>query len=131
MSQKYGGMANQEDFDRSAPCVVCDDPAPRFSWTDYHGEGYCLKCGTPYQLKAGELKEGETYPRVNVVAVWLPVLRQFWADEHMPNGFGSFMGFAEYPDQLEGRRAFNAWADLHPELLPQEVVAEGDTPDTP
>lgn len=119
--QKYGAWANLEAFERRA-CVVCDEANPTYSWTDYSGEGYCMRCGTPYQLKWGELKDGETYPRLNIGAEFVPILRRFWSETGQPNGLGNFfLGFDEYPDQLVGRRAFNAWCQAHeaeyPDLL--------------
>lgn len=124
MAQKYGGMANTEEFDRTRACLVCDDPRPRFSWTDYSGEGYCLSCGTPYQLKWGTLEDGQTYPRINIDAEWVPILRRFWDETHAPNGAGTFMGFDDYPDQLDGRRRFNAWCRAHEDELPKKRSEE-------
>lgn len=123
MTQKYGWRANEEVASDRPACLVCDDPSPNFSWTDFSGEGYCLRCGTPYQLKWGTLKDGESYPRVNVDAEWLPILRRFWTETQSPNGAGSFIGFDDYPDQLAGRRRFNAWCDSHKDELPKPKEA--------
>src|SRR3989304_1898754 len=106
MPQKYGWKANEEVIRNNRPCLVCDDAEPTYSWTDYSGEGYCLRCGTPYQLKWGELKEGETYPRINIIKQWISLFRRFYKDTGKPNGTGTFLLFDCYPDQLEGRRAF-------------------------
>lgn len=109
MTQKYGYRADMEAPTERPPCLVCDDPYPSFSWTDLYGEGYCLRCGTPYQLKGGELAEGETYPRCNIIPDAIPILREFWAEHQSTNGAGTFMMWQDYPDQLEGRKRFNAW----------------------
>lgn len=125
MTQKYGSLANAEEFDREKPCLVCDDPHPTFSWTDYSGEGYCLKCGTPYQLKWGKLAEGETYPRFNLAEHAIPALRAFYAETGKPNGLGTFMIFDIYQDQLHGRQAFNAWCEDNYERFPEIRPKEG------
>src|SRR5579864_6619816 len=119
MAQKYGGLANAANFDRERACLVCDDPHPTYSWTDYSGEGYCVRCGTPYQLQWGELKEGETYPRVNADAAWIPLLRRFWTEKQITNGCGTFMIARDYPDQIEGHRIFNEWCEAHKDELPK------------
>lgn len=122
MAQDYGHLANAEKFEQK-PCLVCDDPAPTYSWTDYSGEGYCVKCGTPYQLKWGELKDGETYPRINVNDVWLPILRKFWSEKFTTNGCGTFMVGDQYGDQMAGRRVFNEWCKEHEAELPKKSEA--------
>ena len=123
MPQKYGDLANAEKFEQKA-CLVCDDPRPVYSWTDYSGEGYCTKCGTSYQLKWGELKAGETYPRCNVIPEWVPVLRQYWKETGKLNGCGTYMSMGEYREQHEGLKAFNEWADAHKDILPKRDEAQ-------
>lgn len=119
MAQKYGDMANAEQFEQK-PCLVCDDPAPTYSWTDYSGEGYCVKCGTPYQLKWGK-PEGRTYPYCDIRAEWIPLMRRFWQETGSPNGAGMFMSGHDYPDQMEGRKKFNKWCKAHESELPKAV----------
>jgi len=110
MPQKYGYLANAVEVE-TKPCLVCDDPAPRFSWTDLNGEGYCLQCGTSYQLANGKLDEGESYPRCNVRPEWIPTLRRFWSETHGLNGCGTYMLPRDYPDQLAGRIALKEWCE--------------------
>ena len=120
MPQEYGYLANAE-VKSVFSCLVCKNTRG-FSWTDYSGEGYCVDCGTPYQLKWGQLNEGETYPRCNIDPKWLPILTEYWEAKHSTNGTGTFLMGRTYADQLEGRAAFNAWLEeTHPELL------KGDT----
>lgn len=126
MPQKYGDLAN-EVVKVVKPCKVCDDPAPRFSWTDYHGEGYCLQCGTAYQLMRGGLPEGTEYPYCNINDEWIPILRKYWVETHMSNGSGTFMGFGDYPDQGRGRQRFNEWRDAHKDELPKQSEPQEDT----
>jgi len=101
--QKYGYRADMEAGGDRQPCVVCDNPRPSFSWTDAHGEGYCTRCGTPYQIK------GVDQPTCNIKDDAIPILRAFWAETQSPNGLGTFWGWDDYPDQLAGRRRFNEW----------------------
>lgn len=112
MTQKYGDLAN-EAVKAPSPCLVCDDPAPRYSWTDYSGEGYCVKCGTSYQLKWGELKEGESYPRCNVKPQWIPLLRKYWGETGKLNGCGNYWLMHDYPEQLAGMKTFDEWCEDH------------------
>ena len=119
MTQKYGYRANEAEGARTGKaCLVCDEPRPVYSWTDYHGEGYCIRCGTPYQLKGGELKEGEDYPRCNVREEWIPVLRKYYAETGCSNGGGQFMITDDYSNLLKARVKFNVWCDAHSEELP-------------
>ena len=126
MAQKYGHLANGV-AKQVKPCLVCDNPKPCYSWTDYHGEGYCDRCGTPYQLMGGTLKEGESYPRLNLMEKAIPALRSFWTETKMPNGQGTFMLWRDYPDQLEGAKAFGHWLKQNegrfPELKESTAVA--------
>lgn len=120
MSQKYGYLANQE-INREqgvSPCLVCDDKDPHYSWTDYSGEAYCTRCGTAYQLKWGDLKEGESYPRINIEAEWIPVLRDYYAETHQLNGSGTYLSFC-YPEQAKGNEQFNEWFDANKEKYPE------------
>ena len=127
MPQKYGHLANAEPAAKHSACLVCDTPEPVYSWTDYHGEAYCTNCGTAYQLKAGDLAEGETYPRPNFAPKWLPLLRRFWQETKSLNGCGMYMGFEDYPQQLAGRRKFNEWVKQQPEFaaLTSEKATRG------
>lgn len=123
--QKYGLMANAEKSAIESPaCLICDDPHPAYQWTDYSGEGVCLKCGTCYQLKWGELKEGETYPRINVRKEAIPMLRRYWQETKEQNGCGCILCDSEYPEIIRGRIAMNAWWKDHKHEYP-EFAAEG------
>lgn len=125
MSQKYGDMANSAGHSIK-PCLVCDNAEPRFSWTDLNGEGYCTTCGTPYQLVNGKLKEGESYPRINVFEKFIPLLRDYYQHTGSTNGQGTFLIEDDYPDQLEGKRSFNAWVDSNHEKYKSLFGAEGE-----
>jgi len=112
MPQKYGDLANAEKFEQKA-CLVCDDPRPVYSWTDYSGEGYCTKCGTSYQLKWGELKAGETYPRCNVIPEWVPVLRQYWKETGKLNGCWTYMSMVYFLKQRRGLKSIHGHTLSH------------------
>lgn len=112
MPQEYGHWANQTVGARKqVPCLICEDPHPRYSWTDYSGEGYCVRCGTPYQLQWGKLSGGDEYPRMNIRPESIPILRRYWQETGKPNGLGTFFMWDDYPDQLEARQAFNHWEE--------------------
>jgi len=120
MAQKYGFMANMEESAREChQCLVCDDPEPNYSWTDYSGEATCNRCGTSYQLKWGELQEGETYPRCNVRKEAVPMLRRYFAETGRRNGCGTVMFGSDYPEIVQGARDFNAWWKLHKDEYPE------------
>lgn len=118
--QKYGLLANAEQSAvESPPCQICDTSRPTYSWTDYSGEATCTRCGTAYQIKWGELREGEAYPRINVKEKFIPVLRRYWAETGKQNGSGTFLGFDEYPEAYRGRVAFGAWWKEHKSEYPE------------
>ena len=118
--QKYGLEANNQNaIEKRTACLVCDDPRPRYAWTDYSGEGYCLRCGIPYQLKWGVLEEGESYPRINLRPEAIPMFRRYFAETGKPAGQGVFMRFLEYPEVEEALQAFNSWWNIHREEYPE------------
>ena len=41
----YDLHANLEESAKLQTCVVCGDYPMRFQWSDYSGEGMCMKCG--------------------------------------------------------------------------------------
>ena len=108
-------------------CLVCDSENPGFTWSDQHGEGMCLVCGTPYQLLHYE-GEGENHRRVdkppscNIKPEWIPALRACYADLKIMMWQGCFLGVDEhrYPGMTHAKRQVNEWCHAHPELLPQE-----------
>lgn len=109
MPQEYGYMANAEESAKMFTCLICDTENVSWNWTDYSGEAYCMECGTPYQLKGDILKEGETYPRINIKKEWLSILKQYWNETHRGNGLGTFMLWRDYPDQKENKNDFVRW----------------------
>lgn len=116
MPQKYGYMANEESFEQK-PCLICHDKRPTYSWTDLSGEAYCMRCGTPYQLKWGVLQEGEVYPRINVLKSSIPLLQRYYQETGKSNGQGSFFVGSDYRDQLEAREEFFAWCEKNKDIL--------------
>jgi hypothetical protein len=118
--QEYGLMANAETSAVQSPaCQVCDDPRPAYSWTDYSGEATCMKCGTSYQLKWGELEEGESYPRINVKKSAIPMLRRYFAETGKQNGCGTIMSGSQYPEIVRGRNDFSEWWQQHKDEYPE------------
>lgn len=128
MTQKYGYLANAEPFERLA-CLVCDTADPTYSWTDYSGEGTCTTCGTPYQLKWGTLKEGESYPRINVRDDAIAMLRRYFAETKERNGHGTFMVMRDYPEAVRGAERFGEWWQEHKDEYPElQRPASGEIP---
>ena len=101
--QKYGYMANEEPSTREIKCEVCGNPGP-WSWTDRSGEAYCFHCGSPHQLKWGEVG-------CNLKKEWIPIIREYWETTGRGCGCGSFMIEHDYPDQIRNRADFGAWVD--------------------
>ena len=130
MPQEYGHLANLVPTPEFV-CEICGGPA-HFSWTDYHGEAYHVRCGAPYQLlqyepKGPDGKLGKAIdapPKLKISQTWLPVIKQYWNETHEFMGLGTYMILRDYPECARGRERLDAWLDLHPELIPPEVAAE-------
>lgn len=110
----YDLMANREPSASEQTCVVCGDSPMSFQWSDYHGEGMCRKCGTPYQLKAGgEKREAEgAYPYLNLAEEWVPIVREY----HQETGRWVYLGMGI--GRKPGLREFDAWCqERHPAMM--------------
>lgn len=87
-------------------CRICRNPL-RCRWTDYSGEGVCLKCGAPYQLKWGsqEQEKEKEYPYLKVKDIWIPILKQYWKETNRfcfnGTSFSERTGVQEFGDWLE------------------------------
>lgn len=97
-------------------CVVCDAEPLRFRWTDYAGEGECVECGCPYQIKWGseeETKEG-AYPYCNLKEDFIPIAREHWEETKRRVPFGMYLRALSKEEQA-ARTLFIAWIDeRHP-----------------
>lgn len=127
--QKYGLQANlAEGARKEFTCLVCGTKNPTYSWTDFSGEGYCTACGTPYQLKWGELREGESYPRINIKKEAIPLLREFWNETHLLNPLGSIMIWSDYPEKERNLKAWHEFSEKvkhkYPELFKKETALD-------
>lgn len=125
MPQKYGAMANAVPGSRDFTCVVCGDNPPTWTWSDLHGEAMCIKCGTPYQLIQyeevdGERKRLDAPPKINIKPGYIPILKQYWEETKKFTGLGTIMIGRDYPECVEGCKAFYKWLDAHKELIPSE-----------
>lgn len=90
----YDLHANAEPSAQSQKCMVCDAEPMAFQWSDYHGEGMCTRCGTPYQLRAGSdemVKEG-AYPYLNLKPEWVAVVRRYYEETKCFTYLGSMVG---------------------------------------
>lgn len=109
MSQKYGHLANQED---ALSCSVCGGES--WSWTDLSGEAYCVKCGTPHQIKWG--KDNRRGPNIN--EEFLAVIKEYYEKTKRGCGMGTFLIERDYPDQLRDKKDFIAWIkENHPNWI--------------
>ena len=99
--QKYGSFAN-EFAKKEFICLVCSIKNPSFSWTDKHGEGVCMTCGTPYQLMSGGKVE-EDFPRINIDEHYVDVIKRYWNETNQFMGLGSYLGFRGYPECKKGQ----------------------------
>ena len=109
MSQKYGYLANEH---RRAVevCEICGIIEPSFQWSDVSGEGMCNRCGAPYMLT------GEAAGQLRLKPEWKEVARIYWEATHKFMGLGTIVIWRDYPECVEGLRAFYKWLDNHPEI---------------
>ena len=110
-----------EDF----KCLVCGMCPCSFEWTDFHGEGTCICCGTAYQLiqyDEDDKRINGAIPKHNVKESWVPLIKKYWEETKAPMGDGRFLGPPKYPER---RRASNRWLDEHKDEWPQEEGTPG------
>ena len=105
----YDLMAN-EHVKKQHNCIVCgSELAANVRWSDYHGEGICMTCGTPYQLLHYENdKRVEKPPIINIKPEYIPKLQKYWNETHRPMSLGTYMGRNPEP---ENQKAFYEWFD--------------------
>lgn len=109
----YDLMANAESAARAQTCGACGMSPVTYRWSDYSGEGMCVQCGTPYQLKwGGEEREKEgAYPYLNLREDALPLVREYYRETGRFTYLGT--GF-----NRPGLREFNQWVERrHPEFV--------------
>lgn len=69
-----GERARAQEGESIVKCLVCDDDGgdglgASFTFTDLHGEGACVRCGTPYALPG------------------------YWSATGKPNGLGTYLNY--------------------------------------
>ena len=102
-------------------CLVCDS-RPAFSWTDTHGIGVCVKCGTPYAIYL----DGEDNKRIDVPPACalknegLDIAKRYWGeigDWVFPGsfdmGFSSRRGTTYSGATREQMHKFNEWCEAN------------------
>lgn len=111
MAQKYGHRAGEADAADILICTICGAQGRgNWSWTDLHGEAFCIHCGCPHQL-IGEIG-------CNLKDEWIPIVKEYWAATKKPCGIGVFLIERDYPDQIAAKEAFFAWVkEHHPTLM--------------
>ena len=112
MAQKHGAMANETEAAQTLTCACCGNQGP-WSWTDWTGEAYCVRCGVSHRLYSiGDLPIG-----CNINPEFLPVCKEYYQETGKPCGTGTFLGYRDYPEVLEAHNAFCDWMhEKHPEL---------------
>lgn len=121
--QKYGLMANTAVAEPFS-CEICGEAAG-FNWSDYHGEGMCNRCGTPYQLvhyegEGDDKKRVEKPPQLSIKTAWVLTLKRYWNETHAYMGLGQIFIWRDYPEAADGRQKFDAWLERHPDMVPKE-----------
>lgn len=109
----YDLMANVEPAARGVKCACCDAEPMSFQWSDYHGEGMCVRCGCPYQLKAGskEMEAEGSYPYLNLNEAYVEPVRAYYEETRRFTYLGS--GFS-----TPGLREFLEWVEVNrPHLM--------------
>jgi hypothetical protein len=104
----YDLMANNE-IKESFKCLVCGKELA-CRWTDYHGEGVCLTCGTPYQLIHYDEnnKRIERSPQINIKKEYIAKLQQYWEETKKTMSLGIYLGRNPEP---ENYNAVIEWLD--------------------
>ena len=114
MSQKYGSMANAAPGAKETKCTVCGDAGP-WSWTDLHGEAYCVNCGTPHQLVTDK---DDRRGKPNYKPEFVEVVKEFWKATGKRCGGGSFIISRDYETELAERHVFFNWVkENHPKWI--------------
>lgn len=93
----FGDLLFTEDA-----CLVCDNNL-LLEWTDYHGEGVCIRCGTPYQVYfyGEEESDGriqDTLPMFTLRADLYDAMRDYWQTKERNMGLGMYLGRHPYDD---------------------------------
>ena len=109
-------------------CETCDKENPAFSWTDTHGIGQCMTCGTPYRILFYDERHERIVkePESIVAAEYKPILKRYWTEQRstIPSGC-SFAGGYERASPEE-ERCFYEWINMH---FPKGGSHDGDGTD--
>lgn len=63
-------------------------------------------------------------PKISIAESWIPIIKRYWEETHHYMGLGQIIIWRDYPEALEGRRAFNEWCEQHKDVLPKEKEEE-------
>jgi len=111
----YDLRANDE-IPKQSICQICGEEL-HCRWTDYSGEGVCLTCGAPYQLKWGteEQKQDNKYPYLNINPKYIPIIKEYWEQTK------KFVFLGTSLTENTGIADFNAWMEEnHADMIPKE-----------
>ena len=91
------------------PCCVCDRGLS-IKWSDYHGEGVCVFCGTPYQVyhynDSGRIQGA--LPMFALRSDMYNPLVEYWNETSEYMGLGMYFGRHPHREQVE---KFYDWLD--------------------
>ena len=110
-------------------CEICDKEFS-FTWTDTHGVGVCLKCGTPYTIihYDDDKSRVDKPPTIALESSGIELAKRYWIEKSQRVFPGVYdMGF------LGGRRttysgathtdieSFRNWYDDQPENIKEQA----------
>jgi len=114
-------------IETTTKCIICNHSL-LCRWTDTHGIGACIICGTCYKLYHYD----ENGKRLNKPAEhtyfeeWIPILKKYWNENHKlvdPGAFnfpGSSYEVAKQEDFID----WYNWLTAHKDELPKQEEGE-------
>ncbi len=93
-------------------CDVCDEEIC-LSWTDTHGVGQCIRCGTPYRALHydDDGKRVEKPLELLLIAEGVERRRRCWREHQRPMPGGFSMGAAEDSQEVARLADFKAYEE--------------------
>ena len=94
-------------------CEICGQHLS-MCWRDHHGIAACITCGAPYRIYHydADHKRIDKGPELLFLPKWLPLVRQYWTEEHRNVAPGAYMlGMSGY--EVDGAKHLSDWMDAH------------------
>ena len=105
-------------------CEICENDLA-IRWTDTHGIGACITCGTPYKIYHYD----ENNKRVDksaenlILPEWISLMKQYWNENKRncdPGAF-NFPGSNYEVATKEDFEIYNKWMEKHKNEWPEIV----------